>query len=126
MALKTIRTSIRLDREDLNFLQELGIFKNNSDGIRFAIKLMRLYSIPSIKAIKNFHNGNIPLEAFSVEYDNAGCPWWDNQSTEPRNLYAGGGGNVLIQNPNPSHEIVIRSKGKVIERRKLSEITLRA
>jgi hypothetical protein len=68
-----------------------------------------------------FHNGNIPLEAFSVD----GCRWWDNNSTEPRNLYAGGGGNVLIQHPSPNYEIVIRSKGKVIERRKLSEITLR-
>lgn len=72
-----------------------------------------------------FHNGSIALEAFSVEYDGARCPWWNNQSIEPRNLYAGGGGNVLIRNPNPSHEIVIKSKGKVIERRKLSEITLR-
>src|SRR5437867_9876482 len=38
MALKTIRTSILLDKEDLDFLQELGIFKNNSDGIRWCIK----------------------------------------------------------------------------------------
>jgi len=52
MALKTLRTSIRLDKEDLDFLRELGIFKNNSDGIRFAIKLMRLYSISTLKAIK--------------------------------------------------------------------------
>lgn len=71
------------------------------------------------------HNGAIPLEAFSVEYDGAGCPWWDNNSTAPRNLAAGGGGNVLIQHPNPSHEVVIKTKGKVIERRKLSEISLR-
>jgi len=42
----------RLDRGDLQFLQELGVFKNNSDAIRFAIKLMRLYSIPTIKSIK--------------------------------------------------------------------------
>jgi hypothetical protein len=72
-----------------------------------------------------FHNGNIALEALSVEYDGAPCPWWNNQSIEPRNLYAGGGGNVLIRNPNPNHEIVIRSKGRVIERRRLSAITLR-
>jgi Arc/MetJ-type ribon-helix-helix transcriptional regulator len=52
MALKTLRTSIRLDKEDIDFLRELGIFKNNSDGIRFAVKMMRLYSIPAIKAIK--------------------------------------------------------------------------
>lgn len=52
MVLKTLRTSIRLDKEDLDFLHELGIFKNNSDGIRFAIKLMQLYSVPTIKAIK--------------------------------------------------------------------------
>jgi hypothetical protein len=52
MAPKTIRTSIRLDREDLDFLLELGILKNNSDGIRFAIKLMRLYPIPGIRDMK--------------------------------------------------------------------------
>jgi len=51
MALKTIRTSIRLDREDLDFLQELGIFKNNSDGIRWCIKFVKIYGIPAIKAI---------------------------------------------------------------------------
>jgi len=51
MALKTIRTSIRLDKSDIEFVQELGIFKNNSDGIRFAIKLMRLHSIPTLKRI---------------------------------------------------------------------------
>ena len=52
MGTKKHRMTIGLDREDIQFLQELGIFKNNSDGIRFAIKLMRLYSIPAIKAIK--------------------------------------------------------------------------
>lgn len=53
MALKTLRTSIRINKEDVDFLHELGIFKNNSDGIRFAVKLMRLYSKPALKAIKS-------------------------------------------------------------------------
>ena len=48
--------TIGLDKEDLDFLRELGIFKNNSDGIRFAIKLMRLYSIPVIGAIAEREN----------------------------------------------------------------------
>jgi Arc/MetJ-type ribon-helix-helix transcriptional regulator len=51
MALKTLRTSIRLDKEDVDFLNGLGIFKSRSDGIRFAVKLMPLNSIPTIKAI---------------------------------------------------------------------------
>jgi hypothetical protein len=72
-----------------------------------------------------YHNGAIPLEAFLAEYDGEPCPWWDNNSTTPRNLVAGGGGNVLIRNPSPSKVLVMKSKGKVIERCKLSEITLR-
>jgi hypothetical protein len=52
MVLKTIRISIRLDKGDLDFLQELDIFKNNSDGIRWCIKFCRIYGIPAIKAIK--------------------------------------------------------------------------
>lgn len=44
--------TVGIDKSDLDFLQELAIFKNNSDGIRFTIKLMRLYSIPAIKTIK--------------------------------------------------------------------------
>jgi hypothetical protein len=52
VGMKKHRMTIGLDKADLDFLQGLGIFKNNSDGIRFAIKLMRLHSIPAIKAIK--------------------------------------------------------------------------
>ena len=96
--------------------------KNLSISIR---KIKKDYMVDTFpergQVFVGFHNGNIPLEAFAVD----GCPWWDNNSTEPRNLYAGGGGNVLIQHPSPNYEIVIRSKGKIIERRKLSEITLR-
>jgi hypothetical protein len=44
--------TIGLDKEDLDFLQELDIFKNNSDGIRWCIKFCRIYGIPAIKAIK--------------------------------------------------------------------------
>jgi hypothetical protein len=51
MALKTIRTSMPLDKDDLDFLQEIGILRNNSHGIRFSVKLMGLYSSPAIKII---------------------------------------------------------------------------
>ncbi|HEU4606367.1 MAG TPA: hypothetical protein VFS46_09040 [Nitrososphaera sp.] len=44
--------TVGLDKGDVDFLQELGIFASTGDGIRFAIKLMRLYSIPTIKTIK--------------------------------------------------------------------------
>lgn len=49
--------TVGFDKGDIDFLQELGIFKNNSEGIRFAIKLMRLYSIPALKAISQ-HDSN--------------------------------------------------------------------
>jgi hypothetical protein len=52
MGFKKVRTSISMDRDDIEFLDNLGIFRNTSDGIRFAIKLMRLHSIPAIKTIK--------------------------------------------------------------------------
>ena len=51
MGLKTVRTSIRLDKADIDFLDNLGILKNRSDSIRFCIKVTRLYSIPAIKHI---------------------------------------------------------------------------
>lgn len=121
-----------------NFLASNGArtafyyFQKWLDGMSISISIGRIkkgYMVDTFtergQVFVGFHNGSIPLEAFSVEYYNAPCPWWNNQSIEPRNLYAGGGGNVLIRIPNPSHEVVTKVKGKVIERRKLSEITLR-
>jgi hypothetical protein len=52
MGFKKVRTSISMDKDDIDFLAELGIFRNTTDGVRFAVKLMRLYSIPSLKVIK--------------------------------------------------------------------------
>jgi hypothetical protein len=52
MSLKTVRTSIRLDREDIDFLQEAGVFGNTSEGVRWCIKFCRLYGIPAIKKIR--------------------------------------------------------------------------
>ena len=43
---------VGLDKGDIDFLQELGTFALIGDGIRFAIKMMWLYSITAIKAIK--------------------------------------------------------------------------
>jgi hypothetical protein len=45
MALKTVRTSIRLDREDIEFLKEAGIFDNTSEGVRWCIKFVRLFKL---------------------------------------------------------------------------------
>lgn len=52
MGTKKHRMTVGFDSEDLAFLKELGIFDSIGDGVRFSIKLMRLYSIPTIKAIK--------------------------------------------------------------------------
>ncbi|AFU58646.1 hypothetical protein Ngar_c17130 [Candidatus Nitrososphaera gargensis Ga9.2] len=52
MGTKKHRMTVGFDKGDIDFLQELGIFKSTGDGIRFAVKLMRLYSIPTLKAIK--------------------------------------------------------------------------
>jgi hypothetical protein len=52
MTLKTVRTSIRLDREDIDFLKEVGVFENTSEGVRWCIKFCRLYGIQAIKKIK--------------------------------------------------------------------------
>ena len=48
---KKALTTIGFDKSDTDFLHKLGIL-NNSDGIRFAVKMMRLYWIRTIKAIK--------------------------------------------------------------------------
>ncbi len=108
------------------YLQKLLESKSLSIGIR---KTKHDYMVDTFtergQVFVGFHNGNIPLEAFSVEYENTVCPWWDNQSLAPRNLYAGGGGNVMISHPKPDQVTFIKSKGRVIERRKLSEIALR-
>lgn len=53
MGFKKVRTSISMDKDDIDFLADLGIFRNTSDGVRFAVKLMRLYSIPAIKNLKD-------------------------------------------------------------------------
>jgi hypothetical protein len=52
MGSKKHRMTIELDNEDLAFLNDLGIFSSTGEGIRFAVKLMRLYSIPALKTIK--------------------------------------------------------------------------
>lgn len=48
MGLKTVRTSIRLDKEDIDFLKDVGIFSNTSEGMRWCIKFCRLVGIPAI------------------------------------------------------------------------------
>lgn len=46
--LKTVRTSIRLDKEDIDFLKYIGVF----EGIRCCIKLCRLHSILPINRMR--------------------------------------------------------------------------
>lgn len=38
--------SLSMDKEDLAFSAYLGIFKNNSNGVRFAIKALTLVDNP--------------------------------------------------------------------------------
>jgi hypothetical protein len=53
MSLKKRRMTIGLDGADCEFLDSLNIFRSRADGIRFAVKAMRLYGIPAIRAIKS-------------------------------------------------------------------------
>jgi hypothetical protein len=43
--------TVRIDREDVEFLDGLGLFESKVEAIRFCIKLTRLYSIPAIRAL---------------------------------------------------------------------------
>jgi hypothetical protein len=52
MGLKTVRTSIRLDKADIDFLKEVGVFENTSQGARWCIKFARLYGPQAVKEIK--------------------------------------------------------------------------
>ena len=44
--------SVGLDREDVEFLEQVGVFKSTAEGVRFAVKFLHLYGVPAIKAIK--------------------------------------------------------------------------
>ena len=52
MALKTVRTSIRLDPEDITFLRDVMVFQNTSEGARWCIKFCRIYGLAAIRKIK--------------------------------------------------------------------------
>jgi hypothetical protein len=51
MGNKRLHTSVRLDRDDLDFLRQCNVFKDDSEGVRFAIKFLRLYGLPAIRDI---------------------------------------------------------------------------
>lgn len=51
MGIKKARMTIGPDADDIDFLDGLEMFTKRSDAIRFCIKLARLYTIPTIKAI---------------------------------------------------------------------------
>jgi hypothetical protein len=52
MGLKTVRTSIRLDKEDIDFLRDVMVFENTSVGARWCIKFCRIYGLAAIRRIK--------------------------------------------------------------------------
>lgn len=53
MALKTVRTSIRPDKEDIDFLRDVMVFENTSEGARWCIKFCRIMgSLPSKESKK--------------------------------------------------------------------------
>lgn len=43
--------TVGFDKEDLEFLRDTKVFKSDSDGIRFAIKFLRIYGIQAVKSI---------------------------------------------------------------------------
>ena len=45
--------TVGLDIEDLQFLREAQVLKSDNDGIRFALRFLRLYGIPALRAIKD-------------------------------------------------------------------------
>jgi hypothetical protein len=52
MGNKRLHTAVRIDREDLDFIRNCKAFKDDSEGIRFAIKFLRLYGLPAIRGIE--------------------------------------------------------------------------
>jgi hypothetical protein len=52
MGTKRLHTAVRIDREDLDFIRSCKVFKDDSEGIRFAIKFLRFYGVASVRAIK--------------------------------------------------------------------------
>jgi hypothetical protein len=45
MANKRLRTSIRLDRQDIEYLKELGFENNHSEGVRWCVKFVKLFRV---------------------------------------------------------------------------------
>ena len=56
MGIKTVRTSIRLDKEDIDFLRDVMVFENTSEGARWCIKFCRIYGLAAIKRINESDN----------------------------------------------------------------------
>lgn len=56
MGNKRHRMSIGLDREDVQFLDDTGVFKNTSEGVRWCVKFCRIYGVPAIKRVKTEEN----------------------------------------------------------------------
>jgi hypothetical protein len=52
MGTKRLHTAVRIDRGDLDFIRNCKVFKDDSEGIRFAIKFLRLYGLSAIRSIK--------------------------------------------------------------------------
>jgi hypothetical protein len=52
MGQKKHRLTVGLDMDDLKFLRDTGVFKSDNEGIRFAVKFLRLYGLPAIKNVR--------------------------------------------------------------------------
>ncbi|MGI0082972.1 MAG: hypothetical protein ACREAG_06710, partial [Nitrosopumilaceae archaeon] len=54
------------------------------------------------------------------------CNWWDNNTTLPRHIHAGGGGNVILPQDaeNTDPVITVMSGKKVVRKMKLGDIVL--
>jgi hypothetical protein len=57
MTSKRLHTAVRLSHQDVDFLKDIGFEENLSEGVRFAIKLTRMYSLPAIKKIGERESG---------------------------------------------------------------------
>lgn len=49
MGTKKHRMTIGLDREDIQFLKDVGVFGNTSERVRWCIKFVRVHGIPLIR-----------------------------------------------------------------------------
>lgn len=125
------KKSLRQIQKELGTLSKVKIKKtdrksiaNNIDKTLFDFTLEKFFE--NKKEYVRIRNSGRTIESITILCKKERCNWWDNNTTLPRHIYAGGGGNVLLPHyiKNTDPVITVMSGKKTIRKMKLSDIVL--